>query len=84
MKGREMWMLLILAALGITVFAGCGEGSGGSSGQKREQASQPAGSSDQKTEATSGMARATEVVLGHPSFGSAEAPVVLIEYGDYQ
>jgi hypothetical protein len=82
-----MWMLLILAALGITVFAGCGGGSGGSaqsSGQKGEQASQPAGSSDQKTEATSGVARATEVVLGHPSFGSAEAPVVLIEYGDYQ
>jgi protein-disulfide isomerase len=78
-------MLLILAALGVTVFAGCGGGGAAqSSGQEGQQASQSAGPSDQKTVAASGEARATEVRLGHPSFGSAEAPVVMTEYGDYQ
>ena len=78
-------MLLVLAALGATVF-GCG-GSGGSaqsSGQEGQRASQAAGSSVDKSVAASGEERATSERLGHPSFGLAEAPVVLIEYGDYQ
>jgi hypothetical protein len=81
-------MLLILAALAATVVAGCGgAGSGGSaqpSGQEGQRASQSAGSSDHKSVAASGEERATEERLGHPSFGSAAAPVVLTEYGDYQ
>jgi protein-disulfide isomerase len=78
-------MLLILAALGAMLF-GCG-GSGGSaqsSGQEGQRASQSAGSSEQKTAGGSKDEQATKERLGHPSFGSAEAPVVLTEYGDYQ
>ena len=37
-----------------------------------------------KKVAASGEERAKSERLGHPSFGSAEAPVVLIEFGDYQ
>jgi len=80
-----MWTLLILAALVATVFAGCGSaGNVGSSGQEGQRASQPAGSSEEKTVGGPAEERATKERLGHPSFGSADAPVVLTEYGDYQ
>jgi hypothetical protein len=83
-----MWMLLILAALVATVLAGCGSGAGSpaqSSGQEgKQQASQTADPSGQKAKDTGSSEQASEGRLGHPSFGSADAPVVLIEYGDYQ
>ncbi|HEX2739570.1 MAG TPA: hypothetical protein VHM69_03930 [Rubrobacter sp.] len=85
-QGR--WTLLILVTLVAAVFAGCG-GAGGvgsaqSSGQEGQRASQEAGPSEEKSVAASGEDRATSERLGHPSFGSADAPVVLIEFGDYQ
>ena len=83
-----MLAFVILATLVAAIFTGCGgAGSGGSaqsSGQEGQRTSQTAGSSDQKTVPASGEQRATEKRLGHPSFGSAAAPVVLTEYGDYQ
>ena len=78
-------MLLALAALGATAFAGCGSGgSAQSSGQEGQRVAQSAGPSDQKTVEASWEARATDVRLGHPALGSADAPVVLTEYSDYQ
>jgi hypothetical protein len=78
-------MLLILIALLATVsyLTGCaGTGSGGSSqAPEEQQASRTTGSPEQKSEA-SGQARSGR--LGHPAIGSPDAPVVLIEYADYQ
>ncbi len=73
-------MLLTLTTL---VLAGCAAGGGNpsqSSGQ--EDRSQTAGSSGETKpdgEASKGDGR-----LEHPSLGSANAPVVLTEYADYQ
>ncbi len=64
----------------MLVFAGCGGAvSGGSSqasGEEERRASRSAEGS--------GDGRASEAKLGHPALGSAEAPVVLTEYSDYQ
>ncbi len=78
-KGCEKLALLILAALVATVFVGCGgAGGGGSSeGSEKQQASRTAGSSGQKAEGAGSS-------LEHPALGTADAPVVLTEYSDYQ
>jgi hypothetical protein len=85
-KGRGMSTLLILAALVVTIFAGCGgAGSGGSSQTPDEQqASRTAGSSGQKPEGAGSSGQALRERLGHPALGSRDAPVVLTEYSDYQ
>jgi len=64
----------------LLVLVGCGgAGNGGSSqasGGEEERASRSA--------EDSGDGLASKAKLGHPSLGSAEAPVVLTEYSDYQ
>jgi hypothetical protein len=45
----------------------------------QEQRAQPAGSGAGWEEASQ-----SEAVLGHPSLGSEDAPVVMIEYGDFR
>ena len=81
-----MLALLILAALVVTVFAGCSRAGSGSSSQSsdEQQASQTAGSSEQKAEGTGSTGQTSEGRLGHPAIGDADAPVVLTEYSDYQ
>ncbi len=82
---RGTLALLILTALAATVIAGCGAGSGGSSQSSEEQqASGTAGSSGQKAEDTGSSGRTAGGEPGHPTLGSADAPVVLTEYSDYQ
>ena len=83
-KGRGTLALLVLAALMVMVFAGCGASGGSpqSSGDQRE--SEPAGSPGRKGEDTGSSERAAAKPLGHPALGSADAPVVLTEYSDYQ
>ena len=85
-KGMRMLALLILAALVATNLAGCaGTGSGDSSQPSEEQqASRSAGSSEQETGGAGSPGRASGRRLEHPALGSAEAPVVLTEYSDYQ
>jgi protein-disulfide isomerase len=77
-----MSILLILAALVATIFAGCGSG-GSSQPSEEQQASRTAGSAEQTGDAES-SGRVSEKRLGHPALGSADAPVVLTEYSDYQ
>src|ERR687883_470387 len=83
---RRMLTRLILAVLVATVLASCGgAGSGGSSKSSDEQqASQTSGSSGQKVESATSSGNASGGRLGHPALGSADAPVVMIEYSDYQ
>ena len=76
--------LLVLAAL-VVAFSACAAGSGGSSqSSEKQQGSENAGSSGQKTEGAGTSGRASGKRLEHPALGSAEAPVVLTEYSDYQ
>ena len=83
-------MLALLALVPIvSVLVGCSSvGSGGSSSQtsaEDQRASQAAGSSmGSKSAEDSDEGRASTAKLGHPALGSAEAPVVLTEYADYQ
>lgn len=85
-------MLLVLAALAMTVLAGCSGGGGSpqtsekSSAERRSQGTvDPA---EQEPENTGPAENAREDTqenkLGHPYLGSADAPVVLTEYSDYQ
>jgi hypothetical protein len=81
---RGALTLLILAALAATVFVGCGASGGSPQSSEKQPGSEPANSSGQKAEDASASGKAAGGKLGHPALGSADAPVVLIEYGDYQ
>jgi hypothetical protein len=72
---------LLLAVLTATVLIGCAAGSGGSSSPSAErQAPKKADSSEQKGEGPGSSGEQ----LGHPALGSADAPVVMTEFSDYQ
>ena len=79
---RGAFALLILAALTATILIGCAAGSGGSSQQSAEQQApkEKADSSEQKAEGPGSSGKQ----LGHPALGSADAPVVMTEFSDYQ
>ena len=73
--------LLILVALAASFSVGCGAGSGGSSSSSAErQVAKKADSSEQKAEGPG----PSHEQLGHPALGSADAPVVMTEFSDYQ
>jgi protein-disulfide isomerase len=78
---RGAFALLILAALTVMVLVGCAAGSGGSSPPSAErQAPKKADASVQKAEDP----KPSGEQLGHPGLGSADAPVVMTEFSDYQ
>jgi hypothetical protein len=80
-KARGAFALLVLAALTATILIGCAAGSGGSSPPSAErQAPKNADSSEQKAEGPGSSGKQ----LGHPALGSADAPVVMTEFSDYQ
>jgi protein-disulfide isomerase len=79
-KGRGTLALLILAALMAMIFVGCGGSSPQSSGDQQESA----GSPGRKAEDTTSSERGVTKPPGHPTLGSADAPVVLTEFSDYQ
>ena len=73
--------LIILIAVAAVVFSGGEERasqppSGRPSGEK--------GSAEQPSQAEKEHVSADDNELGHPALGEAGAPVVIIEYGDYQ
>ena len=70
---RGAFTLLILAVLTATYLIGCG--SGGSSQPSAER---------QAPKATDSSERKAAEQLGHPALGSADAPVVMTEFSDYQ
>ena len=73
--------LILLIAVAAVVFSGT-----------KEQAPQPAGgqpsgekrSAEQPPQAGKEQASGADNDLGHPALGEEGAPVVMIEYGDYQ
>jgi hypothetical protein len=73
--------LIILIAVAAVAFSGT-----------KERASQPAGgqppgekgSAEQRSQADKEQASGGKRELGHPALGEEGAPVVMIEYGDYQ
>ena len=68
--------LIILIAVAVVAFSG---------GQQRASQGQPSGekgSAEQPSQAEQASGGDNE--LGHPALGEAGAPVVMIEYGDYQ
>lgn len=77
-------MLLILAALVAVVLVGCGPGNS-SQGQENRQASRTAGSPEKTASQSTGSSQQKAGGrLGHPALGSADAPVILTEFSDYQ
>ena len=77
-------MLLTFAALAAVVLAGCGGSGGNSESSAERQAPRTSDSSEQKPGNTNRSEPASGGKLGHPALGSANAPVVLTEFGDYQ
>ena len=86
---RVTLVLLVLAAL-AAMFIGCAAGSGDSSQPSAERQAPETGNpskaepTNQKVEDTDPSGQAATKRPGHPALGSADAPVVLTEYGDYQ
>ena len=74
---------LVLGALAATIFVGCAAGSGNSSQPSAERQA-PETSKFSKAEGTGSSGRTSGGRLGHPALGSADAPVVMTEYSDYQ
>ena len=72
---RGALTLLILATLATTILIGCAAGSGGSSQPSAER--QVPKKAAEGPEPSGGQ-------LGHPALGSADAPVVMTEFSDYQ
>jgi protein-disulfide isomerase len=72
----------MLAALTATILVGCAAGSGGSSQQsaERQAPNKKADAPEQKAEGPKPSGKQ----LGHPALGSADAPVVMTEFSDYQ
>ncbi len=85
--GKRAWPLfvglplIILIAVAAVAFSGTEERAslGQQSGEKgsAEQPSRAAGGAQERASGGDGE-------LGHPALGEAGAPVVMIEYGDYQ
>ena len=85
---RGLWTLLMVLGLVSTlvlITAGCsGSGKSSSSAGQKEASQTTAGKSQTQgtTAAKSGASSAGR--LGHPVLGDKNAPVTMIEYGDYQ
>ena len=80
---RRLLHLLLPAALlvlALLVVAGCGASPGGGA----RQAEQPTGETEAGASGSDeGTGGATEE-LGDPTLGAADAPVVMVEWGDFQ
>jgi hypothetical protein len=76
------WLSLIAVALAASLLSGCAAQSSQPSGQEPRQSAeedQNAGSGGGEEEASRSGSE-----LGHPVLGDADAPVVMVEYADFQ
>jgi protein-disulfide isomerase len=74
------WLPLIAVALAASLLSGCAAQSSRPSGQEPRQSAeedQNAGSGGEEEEGPRSE-------LGHPALGDADAPVVMVEYADFQ
>ena len=86
------WLPLIAAAL--LLLCGCAAQSSQPSSGQEPQAGREGQASEQKSGQTSeqtgkpagerGEAPQRDAALGHPGLGDADAPVVMVEYADFQ
>jgi protein-disulfide isomerase len=74
-----VFALLVLLALAATSI-GCAAGGGSSSQSAEKKAPKKAGSTEQTAEGTGSSVER----VGRPALGSADAPVVMTEFSDYQ
>ena len=84
-KGRAIWPLL--ASLGLVALLGfvaaCGDGAS-SQGAEEESATEETQATAEKSQAASEGARNAGADLENPSLGDENAPVLMVEYADYQ
>lgn len=84
------WLPLMIAMALILVLSGCGTGtSGEGSGQdetngNERSAKQVEGQSTPEAVETTGQGSGDDSGLGNPALGDSGAPVVMVEYADYQ
>ena len=81
------WLPLIAAAL--LLLCGCAAQTSQPSGQEPQagregQASEQTAKQTAKPAGDRGEAPQRDAALGHPGLGDADAPVVMVEYGDFQ
>jgi len=79
------WLPLIAAVVAASLLSGCAAQRSQPSGQEPQ-----AGQEEQTSERASNLAGDPEEApqrdaeLGHPELGDSGAPVVMVEYGDFQ
>ena len=78
------WLPIIAAAL--LLLCGCAAQSSQPSSGQEPQAGREGQTSEQtgKHAGDRGEAPQRDAALGHPGLGDADAPVVMVEYGDFQ
>ena len=69
--------LIVIIAAAAILLSGEGDRPSQSSGPEKQ-------SSEKKEQASGGDQPSGDRTLGHPALGEADAPVVLVEYSDYQ
>ena len=93
---ERSWSLLFwgpLVAAALLLLCGCAaqsfqpsgqEPQAGREGQASEQTSEQTSEQAAKPAGDRGEAPQRDAALGHPGLGDADAPVVMVEYGDFQ
>jgi hypothetical protein len=80
----RLWPLFVGLPLILAVAVAAVLLSGGERPQSAGQERPPQPAEEERSSAGSEEASRGDAELGHPSVGSADAPVVMIEYGDFQ
>jgi len=71
--------LIVIIAAGAVLLSGGGDRAPQSSGQGQQSSGR-----EEQASGGGGAAASGDADLGHPALGDADAPVVLVEYSDYQ
>jgi protein-disulfide isomerase len=84
-RGRSLLLWLPLIAAALLLLCSCAAQSSRPTGQE-PQAGREGQTSEQTPKSTGDRAQALQrgAALGRPALGDAGAPVVMVEYGDFQ